>query len=146
MRNNFDRAFILTIGLEGKPSDDPRDPGGLTVWGLSKRYNPSVSLEMTVAEAKEIYLKQYWTPAGCNNVPSPMDICLFDSQVNPQNDPRLPGGGNQELMNQKPENWQEYMLLRMVRYMKNSKDVYVKGHIFRILKLFEQIRKLSTIN
>jgi len=144
MRENFDQAFELTIGLEGKPTNDPRDPGGFTIWGLSSRYNPGVSKSTTLAQAKEIYFGSYWVPAGCDDAPYPMDLCLFDSQVNPQNDPKLPGGGNQEIMNQKPENWQEYLLLRMVRYMKNSKDVYVKGHIFRVLRLFEQIRNGKT--
>jgi hypothetical protein len=142
MRSSFDKAFELTIGLEGAPSNDPNDPGGFTIWGLSKRYNPEVSVDTTLAEAKEIYLEKYWIPAGCDSVSTPMDICLFDSQVNPQNDPKLPGGGNKEILLQNPRNWQDYMMLRMVRYMKNSKNVYVKGHIFRCLRLFEQIREI----
>ncbi len=141
MRESFDKAFEITIGLEGKPTYDPKDPGGYTIWGLASRYNPEVNPATTLAEAKAIYLKKYWIPAGCDNEAYPLDICLFDSQVNPQNDPRLPGGGNQEILNQNPQNWQEYLLLRMVRYMNNSKDCYVKGHIFRVLKLFMQIRR-----
>lgn len=141
MRLSFNKAFILTIGLEGKPTDDPNDPGGFTIWGLSQRYNPEVNHTTTIEQAKVIYLQKYWIPAGCDEAPYPMDICLFDSQVNPQNDPKLPGGGNQEILNQNPENWQEYLLLRMVRYMENSKDVYVKGHIFRVLKLFKKINR-----
>lgn len=140
MRESFDRAFELTIGLEGKPSNDPNDPGKFTIWGLSQVYNPEVNESTTLAQAKEIYLKKYWIPAGCDNYPYPMDVCLFDSQVNPQNDPKLPGGGNQEIMNQKPENWQDYNILRMIRYMRNSKEVFVKGHIFRVLKLSESLR------
>ncbi len=142
MRESFNKAFALTIGLEGKTTNDPRDPGGYTIWGLASRYNPGINPATTIEQAKEIYLKSYWLPAGCDDAPYPMDICLFDSQVNPQNDPKLPGGGNQEIINQHPENWQEYMLLRMVRYMKNSKPEYVKGHIFRVLKLFEQIKEV----
>ena len=142
MRENFDKAFQLTIGVEGGYSNDPRDPGGETKYGIAKRYHPQEDIKnMTLARAKEIYLTEYWLPAGCDNAPSPMDVCLFDSQVNPQNDPKLPGGGNQEILNQHPKNWQEYMMLRMVRYMKNSKPEYVKGHIFRVLRLFEQLRE-----
>lgn len=141
MRESFDKAFEMTIGLEGKPSNDPNDPGGYTIWGLASRYNPEVSPSTTLDQAKEIYLEKYWIPAGCDNAPFPMDICLFDSQVNPQNDPKLPGGGNQEILNQSPGNWQEYLLLRMVRYMRCSKDIYVKGHIFRVLKLYGQIKE-----
>lgn len=142
MRETYDKAFALTIGLEGKPSNDPHDPGGYTKWGLSSRYNPGVNKSTTLAQAKEIYLGSYWTPAGCNEVPYPMDICLFDSQVNPQNDPKWPGGGNQEIMNMKPENWQDYMMLRMIRYMRNSKPRFVDGHIMRVVKLSQAIKEL----
>ena len=140
MRSSFDRAFELTIGLEGAPSWDSRDPGGFTIWGLSARYNPGVSPATAIDQAKAIYLERYWIPAGCDDAPYPMDICLFDSQVNPQNDTKWNGGGNQEIINQKPENWQEYLILRMVRYIRNSKECYVKGHIFRVLKLYQQIK------
>lgn len=141
MKDSFEIGFPLTIGLEGRPANDPNDPGGYTIWGLSSRFN-KVNRDTTIKQAKEIYLNKYWIPAGCDEAPFPMDICLFDSQVNPQNDPKLPGGGNQEIMNQHPENWQEYNILRMIRYMKNSKPEYVKGHIFRVLKLSEQIKTL----
>ena len=141
MRESFDKAFQLIVGLEGGYSNDPRDPGGETKFGVSKKYHPNLDIKnLTIDGAKAIYLKEYWIPAGCDNAPYPMDICLFDSQVNPQNDPKLPGGGNQEILNQHPENWQEYQLLRMIRYMNNSKDVYVKGHIFRVLRLSQKLR------
>jgi hypothetical protein len=143
MRSSFDRAFELTIGLEGKPTNDPRDPGGYTIWGLSSRYNPGVSPATTLAQAKEIYLIKYWIPAGCDREPYPMDLCLFDSQVNPQNDPKWNYGGNKEILGWGPENWQEYLLLRMVRYMRNSKECYVKGHIFRALKLYQAIKEIA---
>jgi len=140
MRSSFDKAFAITIGLEGKPSDDPRDPGRFTIWGLSSRYNPGVTPATTLEQAKKIYLEKYWIPAGCDDWPFPMDICLFDSQVNPQNDPKWNYGGNKEIMNLWPENWHEYLILRMVRYMRNSQSYYVKGHIFRVLRLYEAIK------
>ena len=140
MRTSFDRAFELTIGLEGKATWDPRDPGGFTIWGLASKYNPEVNPATTIEQAKIIYLERYWIPAKCDDSPFPMDICLFDSQVNPQNDLKWAGGGNQEIMNLKPENWQEYLILRMLRYMRNSKREYVLGHLFRTLKLYQQIK------
>jgi len=143
MRTSFDKAFEITIGLEGKPSNDPRDPGGFTIWGLAYKYHPHISMETTLAEAKEIYLNEYWIPAGCDAAPFPMDICLFDSQVNPQNDPKWPGGGNQEIVNLKPDNWQEYQLFRMMRYLRNSKSVFVLGHIARVLRLSQQILEID---
>lgn len=142
MRESFDEAFALTIGLEGAPSNDSNDPGGYTIWGLAKKYHPEISADTTIDYAKQVYLSEYWIPAGCDAVPYPMDICLFDSQVNPQNDPKWPGGGNQEIMNMKPENWQEYLLLRMLRYMRNSKPRFVLGHVSRVLRLYREIKKI----
>lgn len=142
MRSNFDKAFELVIGLEGVYSNDPDDPGGETKYGIAKRYHQNLDIKnLTLDQAKAIYLQEYWLPSGCDTASYPMDICLFDSAVNPQNDPKLPGAGNKEILLQGPENWQEYQLLRMIRYMKNSKEKYVKGHIFRVLKLSEKLRR-----
>jgi lysozyme family protein len=134
MRLSYAKGFILIIGLEGKDSDDPQDPGGYTRYGICQKYNPEVDVKnLTLEQAKNIYYRKYWEPAGCNDVPYPMDICLFDGAVNPQK------GGNKEILNQNPENWQEFLLLRAVRYMEHSKDIYVKGHVFRVLRLFKSI-------
>lgn len=151
MRDSYDKATKITLGLEGagKRTVDPNDPGGETYSGISRRYNPKwegwVFIDKSDYESayklvKSFYLNNYWIPAGCDKVPFPMDICLFDSQVNPQNDPRWNGGGNQEILNLKPENWQDYNILRMIRYMRNSKPVFVLGHIERVLRLSQQIK------
>ena len=126
MKENFDKAFELTVGLEGVYSNNPEDPGGETKYGVSKRYHPDEDIKnLTLDRAKAIYLTGYWNPNGCNDAPFPMDICLFDSAVNPQR------GGNKELLAQHPENWQAYNILRMIRYMNFSKPEFVKGLVFR---------------
>lgn len=146
MRTSYEIAVKLTLGLEGMDpvAKDVGDGAGLTKYGICEKWNPGVDVRnLTLEQAKDIYLKKYWIPAGCDQAAFPMDICLFDSQVNPQNDPRLPGGGNQEILNLKPANWQEYCILRMQRYMRCSKPQFVKGHIFRVLILCDQIKKIS---
>lgn len=146
MRTSYETAVQLTLGLEGM-SDKAvyvGDGCGLTKFGICEKWNPDVDVKnLTIAQAKEIYLKKYWIPAGCDDQPFPLDLCLFDSQVNPQNDPKLPGGGNQEILNLKPRNWQEYNIFRMQRYMRCSKPQFVKGHIFRVLNLCNEIVKLG---
>jgi hypothetical protein len=145
MRSSYDIGVKLTLNLEGndKYTNDPYDPGGETKYGISKRYNPDIDVKnLTLEQAKKIYLEKYWIPAGCDDVPFPMDICLFDSQVNPQNDPKLPGGGNQEILNMNPGSWHEYNNLRMQRYMRNSKPQYVRGHINRVLFLNQEIYQM----
>lgn len=151
MRNSFSKAFELVIGLEGKLSTDPDDPGnyypdgspGFTIWGLCTRYNKNLSKDMSIDDAKNIYLYKYWIPNNCDQVEFPLDICLFDSSVNPQNDRSLPDSANKELLNLNPSNWSEYNILRMQRYMRCSDPKYVKGHIFRVLILSEKILKLK---
>lgn len=140
MRNSFDKAFAIVVGLEGHISDDPNDPGGFTVYGLSSRYNKNITREMTLEQAKDKYLYDYWIVAGCDDQPYPLDICLFDGAVNPQNDPNLPGTGNKELMDQNPENWQDFLLMRLLRYTRCSKQIYLKGHLARIARLYEALK------
>jgi hypothetical protein len=136
MQESYEKAFELVIGLEGVSSNDPRDPGGETKYGIAKRYHPNLDIKnLTLEQAKEIYLNEYWIPSGCEDAPYPMDICLFDSAVNPQK------GGNKGLLDQHPGNWQDYNILRMIRYMNNSKPEYVKGHIFRVLRLSQKLRE-----
>jgi len=150
MRDSYPIAFEFTIGAEGHLSTHPKDPGnyypdgspGFTVWGLCTRWNQNLSKDMTIEEAKDRYLYDYWIPGGCDDVDFPMDICLFDSQVNPQNDPKLPGVGNKELLLLKPKNWSEYNLYRASRYMRRSDLKYVKGHVFRVLRLSDRIQEL----
>ena len=139
MREHFDRACEFVVRkLEGPPTDDPQDPGGFTIWGLASRYNPEVRRDMTYEEAKAIYLRRYWVPAGCDDAPSPMDVVLFDGAVNPQNDPELPGAGNAEILAllADPGDWRGFLIERMARYGRRSKAVYLRGHIARCRRLY----------
>lgn len=79
----FDDAFLLLIGHEGGYVNDPRDPGGETKFGISKRAYPMEDIRaMTMERAKVLYLRDYWGPAGCDAVPGPIRFDLFDAAVN----------------------------------------------------------------
>lgn len=81
--NAFERAFDLVIGAEGGYVNDPRDPGGETKFGISKRAYPGVDIKsLTLEAARAIYLKDYWQAACCDRLPEPLGIALFDSAVN----------------------------------------------------------------
>lgn len=80
---NFDDAFEKLIGHEGKLSNNPADPGGLTCYGISKRAYPGEDIaNMTLARAKAIYLRDYWGPAGCDALPDAAKFQVFDMAVN----------------------------------------------------------------
>jgi len=140
MRENFDRACSLTLNLEGndKYTDDPDDPGGPTKYGIAGNYHPGVDIKgLTMGQAKEIFRKKYWEPAGCDDAPYPMDLCLFDAAVNPQ------GGGNKELFALCPKTWMEFNFLRILRYDRLSKAKYRTGHINRVIRLTRNIMEMT---
>ena len=80
---NFDTAFEKLIGHEGGYVNDPRDPGGETKFGISKRSYPGEDIAgMTLERAKVLYLRDFWGPAGCDAVPDAVRFDLFDMAVN----------------------------------------------------------------
>lgn len=80
---NFDKAFEQLIGNEGGYVNDPRDPGGETKYGISKRSYPGENIAgLTLERAKAIYLRDYWGPAGCDAWPDLVKFEVFDIAVN----------------------------------------------------------------
>jgi len=66
----FPNFVSLTIGYEtggdkhGGYTNDPKDAGGETRWGISKRSNPTVDIKnLTYKQATEIYKNKYFTPS-----------------------------------------------------------------------------------
>jgi hypothetical protein len=83
VKTNWDKAIEFVLQEEGGYVNDPADPGGETNYGISKRAYPDVDIRsLTRNAAIEIYKKDYWEKAGCDSLPSPIDICVFDTAVN----------------------------------------------------------------
>ncbi|MEY4250946.1 MAG: hypothetical protein RJA87_2579 [Pseudomonadota bacterium] len=79
----FDEAFDILIGHEGGYVNHPRDPGGETKFGISKRAYPALDPKaLTLEQAKAIYRRDYWGPAGCDRAPSALRFDLLDMAVN----------------------------------------------------------------
>jgi lysozyme family protein len=80
---DFDTAFDRLIGHEGGYVNDPRDPGGETKFGISKRSYPGEDIAgLTLDRAKAIYRRDFWGPAGCDVVPGAVKFDLLDTAVN----------------------------------------------------------------
>ena len=83
MRQSFDAALKFVLAKEGGYSNDPNDPGGETKFGICKKSHPEEDIaNMTPERAGEIYLEEYWIPAGCDDIEVPDDIVVFDCAVN----------------------------------------------------------------
>jgi len=87
---NFDKAFDIVVGLEGGYSNNLKDPGGETKFGISKRSYPNVDIpNLTLDQAKQIYQKDYWSACHCDNMPWPLSAFVFDCAVNQGTDPAI---------------------------------------------------------
>ena len=81
--STFDRALDLILRLEGGDTNDPRDPGGLTRFGVAQASHPNIDVaELTKADAAEIYASQYWKPLRCGDMPPCIALAVFDCAVN----------------------------------------------------------------
>jgi lysozyme family protein len=79
----FDQCFDKLISHEGGYVNDPRDPGGETKYGISKRAYPQVDIKnLTLDAAKAIYKRDYWDRAQCDKLPPQLAYLLFDAAVN----------------------------------------------------------------
>lgn len=78
----FDQAAAFVLVAEGEWNRNPGDAGGPTRWGISAKAHPGVDLEALTPEgARAIYHAEYWTPAGCDALPAPLRLPLFDGAV-----------------------------------------------------------------
>lgn len=73
----------MVLELEGGLVYDPQDPGGLTKYGISQRAYPDVDIaNLRVADAREIYRRDYWEPVAERVSDPRLQILAFDSAVN----------------------------------------------------------------
>ncbi len=90
--NNFVRCLAVTLKWEGGYSNDPDDPGGATMKGIThaeydawrKTHGQSVRPVSQIAdeEVAAIYRTNYWDAMGCEELPAGFDLCVFDAAVN----------------------------------------------------------------
>ena len=83
----FDKLFDRLIAHEGGYVNHPRDPGGETNWGITKRtalangYSGQMR-QMTREQAREIYYCAFWLRYQCDELPDAVSWQFFDAAVN----------------------------------------------------------------
>lgn len=79
----FEQAFDKLIDHEGGYVNNPRDPGGETKFGISKRAYPTLNIaDLTLDDAKAIYKRDYWQRAQCDRLHPGVAFQVFDGAVN----------------------------------------------------------------
>ena len=84
---NYVTCLEMILHHEGGYVNHPKDPGGETNLGVTKRvyedFGGTKDMKDLVREDVEpIYKQNYWDRMKCDSVPAGLDLCLFDFGVN----------------------------------------------------------------
>ena len=101
-----DQGFATALGLvlefEGKYAHDPRDPGGETYQGISRRYHPGwpgwaiidgykpdprfpgiIDGDQQLASLiEDFYRREFWEQIAGDRLPAALSLLVFDTAVN----------------------------------------------------------------
>jgi len=91
MKENWEKAFQAVLKHEGGFVNHPKDPGGMTNLGVTKKvWEEFVGREVDEAEmraltpdvVKPLYKKNYWDKIKGDQLPSGVDYAAYDLAVN----------------------------------------------------------------
>lgn len=91
MKDNFEACLKEVLRHEGGWADNPADPGGATMKGVTlKTYRAWTGRQATKAELRaitdeevsSIYRAWYWQPVRGDDLPAGLDLVAFDAAVN----------------------------------------------------------------
>ena len=87
MKENYEKCLETILHHEGGYVNHPDDPGGETNLGVTKRVyeewgGTKDMKDLTVEDVAPIYKKNYWDRVKGDELPSGLDLCVFDFGVN----------------------------------------------------------------
>ena len=85
--SKFQRCLKIILHHEGGYVNHPKDPGGETNLGVTKRVYEDFGgtkdmKDLIVEDVEPIYKKNYWDRVKGDQLPSGLDLCVFDFGVN----------------------------------------------------------------
>ena len=91
MNNNFEESLAHVLKHEGGYVDHPKDPGGATNLGCTKKvWEEWVGHEvtkddikaLTIADVSPLYKARYWDKCRGDDLPRGVDFAVFDLAIN----------------------------------------------------------------
>jgi lysozyme family protein len=82
MVDGFDKAVKIVLEDEGVFSDDDRDPGGQTWYGIDRAAHPDIPWPPTKDQAIAIYRSEYWDRCRCGEMNWRWALAVFEGVVN----------------------------------------------------------------
>ena len=85
--STFDEIIEKVLSYEGEYVNHPSDPGGETMWGITKHVAVAHGYagemrDLTRDRAKEIYNKSYWARIRGDELPERIALQVMDAAVN----------------------------------------------------------------
>ena len=144
-------AFRFVHEVEAGLVDDPKDPGGITNFGVSLRFLRGAGididgdgritrediLKLTPEKAQAIYDAHFWKPSACDSLPDALALAVYDCAVNQ-------GVGTARKLLDEARAWagrgasaeqvlRDLLTLRSIRYTKTKNfDTYGRGWLRRV--------------
>lgn len=91
MKENFDAALKAILHHEGGFVNHPKDPGGMTNLGVTKRVweewvghevDEKAMRALTPADVDPLYRRKYWDRIKGDDLPTGVDYAVFDAAIN----------------------------------------------------------------
>ena len=92
MKSNYDKCLKTILHHEGGYVNHPKDPGGETNMGVTKRVYEKWCMEndlqqkdmkdLEFEDVAPIYKNNYWDRVKADQLPEGLDLCVFDWAVN----------------------------------------------------------------
>ena len=91
MKDNFDSALKAVLHHEGGFVNHPKDPGGMTNLGVTKRVweewvghevDEKAMRALTPADVDTLYRRKYWDKVRGDDLPAGVDYAVFDAAIN----------------------------------------------------------------
>jgi lysozyme family protein len=147
MRENLEKALRLTTGIEAGFTRNPKDPGNWTgrkvgfgelrgtKFGISAAQYPKLDIEnLTLEEAKEIYIRDYWNVCNCDSLPFPIDCLTFDRCV-------LYGPSDAKKWAAEANSWDDILFNSLKHIYDHWNPTFARGWIGRIITLWQVFDK-----
>ena len=143
---DFEKALDFIRPIEGFVSNDPKDSGKLTIYGISSKSHKEAVLAMlkllevgkkeeAYEIAKNIFYEEYWLKPGCDKYTFPFNVVIFDTAVN------CGGGTASNLLATYGGDWRDFIIKRMEYYTtcKTATD-HMLGWARRLAKLYYYVQ------
>lgn len=135
------RVLDFTLKWEGYMSNYKDDPGKLTIWGISSKYNPMEVAAMkdlidagrkdeAFGIAVECYRTKYWLRAGCDKLEFKLACVAFEFAV-------IPGiGALNKVSHLAKGDWKDLLLRRIAYFSDKNNKKNIRGWIRRCVALY----------